>query len=82
MASDAVAAVPGCAWAGVAVVVVLVTELEDVTLCVIVQVAPAGIVPALKPTLVPPLAPPGQRAAAPPPLHETLPAEPLARPAG
>src|SRR6185503_1819467 len=46
-----------------------------------VQAAPGGMEPALKPTLVPPFAPP-VRVAAPPPVHATLPAAALARPAG
>jgi hypothetical protein len=79
--SEADAAVPAGAWALVAVLVVLVTEVEAVTLCVIVQLPFGGIVPALKPTDVPPLAPPVS-VAPPPAVHATLPTAALLRPAG
>jgi len=52
----------------------------EVTGCVIVHVAPGGIVAALKPTDVPPLAPPVR--VAPPEVHDTEPAAAFVRPAG
>ncbi|HEX3062679.1 MAG TPA: hypothetical protein VHP55_08395, partial [Usitatibacter sp.] len=52
---DAEAAAPAGAWALVAVLVVLVTEVAAATVCVMEQLAFGGIVPALKPTDVPPL---------------------------
>jgi hypothetical protein len=64
----------------VAVLVVLVTFAVVVTLCVIVQVAPGGMVAALKTTLVPPFVPPVSVAL--PAEQETLPAALLTSPAG
>ena len=69
---------PAGAWVLVAAPVVFVTEAAEVTDCVIVQLAFGGIVPALKPTDVPPLAPPVS-VAPPPPVHATLPAAALVR---
>ena len=51
------------------------------TVCVIVHEPPAGMTPALNPTVVPPLTPPVS-VALPPAVHATPPAAALVRPAG
>ena len=79
--SEAEAAAPAGAWLLVAVLVVLTTVALLVTVCVIVQVPPAGITPALNPTVVPPFAPPVS-VALPPALHDTAPGAVFASPAG
>lgn len=74
----AVAPVSNVGPVAVGVVVVLLLVEVAVTLCVIVQVPPGTIVPALNPTLVPPFAPP-VNVAEPAPEHATLPAAALMR---
>jgi hypothetical protein len=79
-ASEADAALPAGASLLVAVLVVFVTGVFDVTACVMVHVAPGGMAAALNPTELPPLAPPVSVAL--PELHDTEPAAALVSPAG